>query len=105
MGKAAPAISVITIVKNNEELLPRAVDSVLAQSFADFEHIIVNDGSTDGTKAIIDAYAEKDQRVKPKHLFQNVGRGMARNAGMDTARGKYIFFLGACRGINNQGFL
>lgn len=95
MDQTAPAISVITIIKNNEGSLPRAVDSVLAQSFTDFEHIIVNDGSTDGTKAIIDDYAEKDNRVKPKHMPQNVGRAMARNTGLDTAKGKYIFFLDA----------
>jgi len=95
MNKSLPVISVITIVKNNEELLPRAMDSVLAQSFTDFEHIIVNDGSTDGTKAIIEDYAEKDNRVKPKHMPQNVGRAMARNTGLDMAKGKYIFFLDA----------
>jgi glycosyltransferase involved in cell wall biosynthesis len=44
------AVSVITIVKNNEKLLPRAIASVLAQTFADFEYIIVNDGSIDGTE-------------------------------------------------------
>ena len=93
MGNASPAVSVITIVRNNEELLPRAVDSLLAQSFTDFEHIIVDDGSTDGTKAVIDEYAGKDQRIKPQHLPQNVGRAMARNAGLKQANGKYIFFL------------
>ena len=93
MGNAAPLISVITIVRNNEELLPRAVDSMLEQNFTDFEHIIVNDGSTDGTMAIIDDYAGRDLRVKPQHLPQNVGRAMARNAGLDAAKGKYLFFL------------
>jgi glycosyltransferase involved in cell wall biosynthesis len=92
-GNEVPAISVITIVKNNEELLPRAVDSVLGQGFTDFEHIIVNDGSTDGTIAIIDEYAAKVKRVKPLHMVQNVGRAMARNKGIDAARGKYLFFL------------
>jgi glycosyltransferase involved in cell wall biosynthesis len=95
MGNRAPAISVITIVKNEEELLPRAVHSVLAQSFADFEHIIVNDGSSDGTRAIIDDYAKKDQRVKPRHMPENMGRAMARNAGLDSAQGKYILFVDA----------
>ena len=93
MGKARPAISVITIVKDNEELLPRAVDSVLGQSFTDFEHIIVNDGSTDNTRAIIEDYAGKDKRVKPKHLIQSVGRASARKEGMDAVRGRYVFFL------------
>ena len=93
MDRTVSGISVITIVKNNEELLPRAIDSVLNQTFTDFEHIIVNDGSTDGTKAIIDGYAEQDNRVKPKHMDQNVGRAMARNAGLDLASGHHIFFL------------
>ena len=66
---------------------------MLEQNFTDFEHIIVNDGSTDNTKTIIDDYAEKDPRIKPQHIQQNVGRAMARNTGMDDARGKYIFFL------------
>jgi glycosyltransferase involved in cell wall biosynthesis len=93
MGNVSPAVSVITIVRNNQELLPRAVDSVLGQGFTDFEHIIVNDGSTDGTKACIDGYAEKDQRVKPLHMAQNAGRAMARQTGVDAARGEYITFL------------
>jgi len=93
MDKTSPVISIVTIVKNNQELLPRAVDSVLAQSLSDLEHIIVNDGSTDRTTAIIDDYAEKDTRIKPKHMPHNVGRAMARNSGLDSAKGKYIFFL------------
>ncbi len=93
LGNALPVISVITIVKNNEDKLPRAVESVLAQRFIEFEYIIVNDGSTDNTKKCIDDYAKKDQRVRPQHLPKNVGRSMARNTGLNLARGKYIFFL------------
>jgi len=93
IDRTSPAISVITIVKNNEKLLPRAVDSVLSQNFTDFEHIIVNDGSSDGTKFIIDEYAAQDDRILPVHLPRNVGRAMARNAGMSMAKGRYIFFL------------
>lgn len=93
MGQAVPAISVITIVKNNEDLLPRAIASVLRQIFTDFEFIIVNDGSTDGTQVIIDEYADKDKRVQPFHMTQNVGRASARNTGLDKAKGNYIFFL------------
>ncbi|MDW7773251.1 MAG: glycosyltransferase family 2 protein [Desulfobulbaceae bacterium] len=93
MDHTSPAISVITIVKNNEKLLPRAVDSVISQIFTDFEHIIVNDGSSDGTKSIIDEYAAQDDRILPVHLPRNVGRAMARNTGMDAAKGRYIFFL------------
>lgn len=93
MEDAAPAISVITIVKNNAKLLPRAVESVLAQGFKDFEYIIVNDGSTDSTTSIIDAYAETNRCVRPVHMPENVGRAMARNTGMESAKGRYIFFL------------
>lgn len=93
MDSSAPVVSVITIVKNNEILLPRAIDSVLGQTLPYLEHIIVNDGSTDRTANIIDSYAAKDTRVKPKHLVQNIGRAMARNTGLDSVRGKYIFFL------------
>jgi len=91
--ECSPAISVIIIVRNNEELLPRAIDSVLKQPFDYFELIIVNDGSTDGTKLIIDRYSEQDKRIKPKHLDRNTGRAMARNTGLDLAAGRYIFFL------------
>jgi poly(ribitol-phosphate) beta-N-acetylglucosaminyltransferase len=92
-NEGPPAISVIIIVRNNEELLPRAIDSVLKQTFDQFELIIVNDGSTDGTRPVIDRYSERDNRIKPKHLGRNVGRSMARNTGLDLASGKYIFFL------------
>jgi glycosyltransferase involved in cell wall biosynthesis len=93
MGQAVPAVSVITIVKNNEKLLPRAVASVLGQTCPDFEYIIVNDGSTDTTQAIMDDYAARDKRVQPYCLERNVGRAVARNMGLDKAKGRYIFFL------------
>ncbi|MDW7773252.1 MAG: glycosyltransferase family 2 protein [Desulfobulbaceae bacterium] len=93
MNEPVPAISVITIVKNNEELLPRAVDSVLGQTLTDFEYIIVNDGSIDGTGGIIEEYAAQDKRVLRLHIPKNVGRAKARNTGMDAAKGQYIFFL------------
>lgn len=89
----SPSVSIITIVKNNEELLPKAIDSVLSQSYTDFEHIIVNDGSTDKTAEIIDNYAKSASCIVPEHLAENVGRASARNAGLDIAGGKYLFFL------------
>lgn len=93
MDNKAPAISIITIVMNGEEMLPRAMDSVLAQHFEDFEYIIVNDGSTDGTKAIIDNYIRRDERVKGKHVSENVGRAKARNIGLSVSVGQYILFV------------
>ena len=88
-----PRISVITIVKNNETQLPQAIESVLNQSFTDFEYIIVNDGSTDKTGELIDTYALHDERIISKHLKHNVGRASARNIGIDLAQGRYLFFL------------
>jgi len=87
------AISIITIVKNNEALLRRAANSVLEQDFPNLEYIIVNDGSTDNTATIIDELAVRDTRVKPVHQEKNVGRARARNAGLNKAIGKYVFFL------------
>jgi len=92
---SAPLMSVIIIVKNNEDLLPRAIESVLAQTQDDLELIVVNDGSTDGTDKIIDSFKEKDSRVKPQHLETNLGRSSARNIGLDNSSGKYVTFLDA----------
>jgi glycosyltransferase involved in cell wall biosynthesis len=93
MDQATPAVSVITIVKNNEKLLPRAIASVLGQTCPNFEYILINDGSTDATKDIIDQHAARDKRLLPVHLERNSGRAAARNIGLDKAKGRYIFFL------------
>lgn len=93
MSIDTPAISVITIVKDNEQLLARAVESVLSQAFSNYEYIIVNDGSTDGTARLIDLFAKKDKRVMANHLEKNIGRAMARNNGLECTKGEFIFFL------------
>lgn len=77
-----PTISVIVPVYKAEPYLRRCVDSILAQSFRDFELILVDDGSPDGCPAICDAYAEKDTRVQVIHQ-ENGGLSAARNAGID----------------------
>ena len=87
-------ISVIVPVYNGEALLPQAVDSVLAQTFSDFELILVNDGSQDGTAALCDRYAAGDGRVRVLHR-ENGGVSAARNAGMEIAAGRYLAFLDA----------
>ena len=87
-----PQISVIVPVYQVEPYLRCCVDSVLAQTFADFELILVDDGSPDGCGAICDEYAARDSRVLVTHT-ENGGLGKARNTGMDLACGKYLIFL------------
>lgn len=84
--------SVIIPIYNTEKELPRCVDSVLAQTFQDFELVLVDDGSKDGSGAICDAYAAKDPRVVCMHQV-NAGCSEARNAGVRIAKGEYLLFL------------
>jgi len=87
-----PKISVIVPVYNAEKSLPRCIDSILAQTFSDFELLLVDDGSTDRSGAICREYADKDSRVKML-TKQNGGVGSARNVGLDNARGEWITFV------------
>ena len=87
-----PVVSVICPVYNAEKYLARAVKSVLAQSFEDFELILVDDGSTDGSGELCAAFAAEDKRVRVIHQA-NGGVSRARNAGIDSARGEYIAFI------------
>lgn len=87
-----PSISVIMPCFNVAKYIEKAVDSLLAQTFSDFELIIIDDGSTDDTGRIADAYAEKDARVKVVHQ-ENAGAPKARNTAMEMAQGKYLFFM------------
>lgn len=87
-----PYISVIVPVYNAESTLSTCVDSILAQSFADFELIVVDDGSTDSSSCVIDGYVTADARVR--HISRkNGGVSSARNAGLDVASGKYVCFV------------
>jgi glycosyltransferase involved in cell wall biosynthesis len=87
-----PAISVIMLTYNRETLVSRAIDSVLAQTFRDFEFIIVDNGSVDRSGAIADEYAVRDSRIRVIHKARgNIGSG--RNAGLDAASGEYIAFI------------
>lgn len=82
-------VSVIVPVYNVEPYLPVCMDSILAQTLKEIEIICVDDGSTDGSGAILDGYAMKDSRVRVFHR-ENGGYGKAVNAGIDAARGEYI---------------
>lgn len=87
-----PKISVISTVYNIESWLRRGVDSVLKQQYADFELILVDDGSTDGSAKICDEYSRKDARVRTIHR-KNGGVAAARNDGLRIARGEYIAYF------------
>lgn len=89
---ANPKVSFIVPVYNTQEFLPRCLDSLLGQTCHDIEIIVVNDGSPDGSAAIIDEYALKDSRVRVVEK-SNGGLSSARNAGMDVARGAIIDFV------------
>ena len=89
-----PRLSVILPAYNAEKYLEKAVRSVQSQTFSDWELILVNDGSRDGTPALCDRLAEGDSRVQVIHQ-ENRGLSAARNAGMAAARGDYFAFLDA----------
>lgn len=84
--------SIIIPVYNVEQYLRDCLDSVLNQTFSDWEAICVNDGSTDGSSVILDEYAAKDSRFKMISQ-NNAGTAAARNTGLKVANGDYIFFL------------
>ena len=87
-----PSVSVIIPVYNIESYIEECIESVLAQTWQDYELILVDDGSTDGSGTILDRYGERDKRITVIHK-ENGGLSSARNAGLDAAIGKYIYFL------------
>lgn len=87
-----PFLTVIVPVYNVEPYLVRCLDSILAQTFTDFEVILVDDGSTDGSGALCDSYAEKDARFHCFHK-ENGGLVSARQAGFGHAKGEYVAFV------------
>ena len=95
LQSSAPVkISVIVPVYNTEKYLRRCVDSILSQTFANFELLLIDDGSKDASGAICDDYAANDPRVRVFHK-QNGGVSSARNFGIDNARGEWISFVDA----------
>ena len=87
-----PKISVIIPLYNKEKYIAQTIESLLIQSFSDFEIVIVDDGSTDGSSSIIDSYAEKDNRITVFHIC-NGGVSRARNIGLDNSLGEYVTFV------------
>ena len=87
-----PKISVIVPVYKAEKYIRRCVDSILAQTFTDFELLLIDDGSPDNSGAICDEYAARDSRVKVFHK-ENGGVSSARNLGLDNAMGEWVTFV------------
>src|SRR6266851_6749150 len=86
-------VSVIIPAHNREAYLPAAIDSVLAQTFSDWELVVVDDGSEDGTATVAQAYACKDSRVRWIRHSQKRGAQAARNSGIHAGSGRWVAFL------------
>lgn len=89
---STPLFSIIVPVYRVEAFLAECVESILSQTFSDFELLLVDDGSPDGCPAMCDAYARRDPRVRVVHT-QNGGVSRARNIGLDRACGQYVMFV------------
>jgi glycosyltransferase involved in cell wall biosynthesis len=89
-----PKVSVITIVFNGEEFIESAIRSIASQTFADFEHVIVDDGSDDGTAEVLTEWSERDRRIKVVHQ-ENSGIPRSYNRALEMAQGEYIAILDA----------
>ena len=96
--------SIIIPVSNVEKYLRECIDSILIQTFTDFEVILVDDGSKDGSPLICDEYVEKDNRIKVIHK-QNGGLSDARNVGTSEAKGKYIVYIDSDDYYDDNQFL
>ncbi len=86
----SPRISVLMGVYNREKTVGRAIDSILKQTFEDFEFIICDDASTDGSLKVLYEYAKKDKRIKVLHNGQNIGLAGTLNKCLAYAKGEYV---------------
>src|SRR5450631_203107 len=89
MAMESPVVSVVMSVFNGESFLAEAIQSILDQSFTSFEFVIINDGSTDGTSAILASFQGRDARIRVVDQ-NNQGLVKALNCGCGLVRGKYI---------------
>ena len=89
---AQPAITIIMPTYNVVDYLDQCLESVVNQTFRDFEVLAIDDGSTDGSGAALDAWATRDDRIQVIHKA-NEGVSPARNLGLDLARGTYVCFV------------
>ena len=89
---SVPELSIIVPVYNSSKYLNKCLDSILSQTFKDYEVLLINDGSTDDSAKILEKYVLIDSRIKVFHK-ENSGAAQARNFGIEKARGKYIGFV------------
>ena len=87
-----PKVSIIVPVYNVESYLAQCLDSLIEQTLTDIEILCLDDGSTDGSPELLDAYAAKDARIRALHR-ENCGVAETRNVGVGLARGEYILFV------------
>ena len=90
MNETSPKISVLMSVYNGSDYLRESIESILNQTFDDFEFIIINDSSTDNTEEILNEYAQKDHRIKLFNNKENIGLTKSLNKGIRLAQGEYI---------------
>ena len=88
-------LTVIIPIYNADKYISRGLESLLNQTFKDFEVICINDCSTDNSLEILEQFAKKDDRIKVVNNSKNLGAALTRNVGIDMAEGEYIYFLDA----------
>jgi len=88
-------ISIVTPIYNSKKYLPQCIESVLKQTYGNFEHILIDDCSTDESAKIVKEYQSTDSRIKFLSLEKNGGAGVARNKAIEMAKGRFIAFLDA----------
>jgi len=90
-----PKLTIVIPVHNEESLLPRCFDSILSQSFQDFEVICIDDGSTDGTADVLQDYVNHDRRIRGSAYSRHFGTVLARKLALMDAKGEYVMFADA----------
>ena len=88
-----PLVSIITPLYNSEKFIAETIESVLTQTYTNWEMLIVNDCSKDNGASIVEKYSKKDKRIKLFNNEKNMGVSFTRNRAIDLSNGKYIAFL------------
>lgn len=90
VDRGIPKVTVVTVVRNGEEFIGDAIDSILKQSFAEFEYIVIDDASSDNTLNVVESFVKMDSRVTLIANVEHKGIGAVRNQGIELARGEFI---------------